>query len=101
MQKLDVTVHDLGEEVNGSGGWQQQQRTTLFRKPQKERAGRRQTQDTRILSLGRLLMAVVERDLRECELVMAYDSAYNHPAILHDLLLLPNVRQVKVRPHIF
>ncbi|XP_050722808.1 glutamate receptor ionotropic, delta-2-like isoform X2 [Eriocheir sinensis] len=95
MQKQDVTVHDLGGKVNGSGGQQQEQRrTTLFRKPQREGPALRQPQETRVHSLGRLLLALVTRDLRECELVMAYDSAYGDPAILHELLLLPNIRQV-------
>lgn len=97
MQKQAVTVHDLlGGKVNGSGGQQQEQRrTTLFRKPQREGPARRQPQETLVHSLGRLLLALVTRDLRECELVMAYDSAFGDPAILHDLLFLPNIRQVQ------
>ncbi|KAG7173506.1 Glutamate receptor ionotropic, delta-1-like 30 [Homarus americanus] len=45
-------------------------------------------------SLSRMLVAVVEEEMEECNVVVAYDAAYSHPAVLHRLLLLPNARQV-------
>lgn len=100
MQNQDVKMNYMSRVMNVSEG-QQQQRPRLFRMLQQKEAGHLQTLSTRTESLGRLLMAVVARDLQECELVMAYDSGYDDPAILHDLLLLPNLRQVRTNVYLF
>ncbi|XP_071524374.1 ionotropic receptor 21a-like [Panulirus ornatus] len=46
-------------------------------------------------SLIRMLVAVVQREMKDCELVVGYDEGYSQSGLLEDLLLLlPNVRQV-------
>lgn len=46
-------------------------------------------------SLGRMLEAVVKREMSGCNLVIAFDSAYDNPLVLAPLLALPNPRQVR------
>ncbi|XP_050697659.1 ionotropic receptor 21a-like [Eriocheir sinensis] len=45
-------------------------------------------------SLGRMLEAVVKREMSECQLLIAFDSAYDKPFVLAPLMALPNPRQV-------
>ncbi|XP_071514549.1 ionotropic receptor 21a-like [Panulirus ornatus] len=45
-------------------------------------------------SLGQMLAAVVKAELRECDLVVVYDTGYSDLVLLHHLLLLHNTRQV-------
>ncbi|XP_042235580.1 ionotropic receptor 21a-like [Homarus americanus] len=46
-------------------------------------------------SLGRLLVRVVEEEMRGCDLLLAYDDLDSHlPLLVHLLLLLPHTRQV-------
>ena len=45
--------------------------------------------------LGLLLMAVVRQELRHCDLVVACSAALCWSTVLHTLLTLPNVRQVR------
>ncbi|XP_042234485.1 ionotropic receptor 21a-like [Homarus americanus] len=45
-------------------------------------------------SLSWLLVTVVEREMKECDMVVVYDAAYGQTGVLDELLLLPNIRQV-------
>ncbi|XP_071514970.1 ionotropic receptor 21a-like [Panulirus ornatus] len=46
-------------------------------------------------SLRQMLVAVAKQELRECNLVLAYDTGYSgQQAVLEELLQLPNLRQV-------
>ncbi|XP_071518320.1 uncharacterized protein [Panulirus ornatus] len=45
-------------------------------------------------SLSQMLVTVVKAELRECALVVAYDTGYSRHAALQRLLLLHNPRQV-------
>ncbi|XP_071514456.1 uncharacterized protein [Panulirus ornatus] len=47
-----------------------------------------------VSSLGQMLVTVVKAELRDCALVVAYDTGYSGHPVLQHLLLLHNPRQV-------
>ncbi|XP_063863963.1 glutamate receptor ionotropic, kainate 5-like isoform X2 [Scylla paramamosain] len=98
LQQQEALIHTVLKptRVTGSGGQQlqhlQQQagKRVMFVKPLDEADEHREATH----SLSGMLMALVRQELRECELVIAYDRGFSNPAILRDVLLLDNVRQV-------
>ena len=102
FQKREAVIFDLkAEGENGSDGRHLQhlqqiaKERALLMKLQGNEGEDKFTKAT--LSLSRMLTALVRQELWECEVVMVYDAGFSDPAILRDLLLLVNVRQVRVR----
>ncbi|XP_068201687.1 glutamate receptor ionotropic, kainate 2-like [Palaemon carinicauda] len=49
------------------------------------------------IALARLLLAVAEREMKGCDLVVAIDETYASPTIVREVLKIPNPKQIVVK----
>ncbi|ROT78015.1 putative glutamate receptor 4 precursor [Penaeus vannamei] len=86
----NATVLDLDDgETEAKGGLPE----FLERKP------RPVLTEEEAVSFSRMLVTILKKEMKNCDIVLAYDDGYRIPAILQELLRLPNPRKlIYVRP---
>lgn len=67
---------------------------TMYCFLQDETAGTVSLKDS--MSLSKLIVRIVSQEMPECDLFVGYDSVFSSVQVLQDVLLLPNIRKVRV-----
>lgn len=63
---------------------------------QEETPGKPALTEEEAVSFSRMLVTILKKEMKNCDIVLAYDDGYRIPAILQELLRLPNPRKVRI-----
>lgn len=63
---------------------------------QEEAPGKPALTEEEAVSFSRMLVTILKKEMKNCDIVLAYDDGYRIPAILQELLRLPNPRKVRI-----
>lgn len=65
-------------------------------KEENETSGKPALTEEEAVSFSKMLVAILQKEMKNCDIVLAYDEGYRIPVILKELLRLPNPRKVRI-----